>query len=142
MGHIAHLSTNSYNRVIYILNSGQCVEIYACIKGVFEFPSRYSYGKHTKNYTDSHYFINFVSTCQSRHITTSLARLRSDRKHPLFASQISLPSCWARNCTLDVFPVPVSPTNRTGSFSFTAIATRSSRAEACLVKENVLLDLK
>ena len=54
----------------------------------------------------------------------------------------SLPSCWARYWTLEVFPVPVSPTNRTGSFSFTAMATRSNRADACLVKEKVLLDLQ
>ena len=53
--------------------------------------------------------------------------------------QMDWPSVWARNWTEEVFPVPVSPTSRTGSFLFTHAATFSSRHTVGRVYEKVTL---
>ena len=47
------------------------------------------------------------------------------------------PSCLAKYCTDDVFPVPVSPTNKTGSLLLTQTATSSSKLTDWRVNANL-----
>ncbi len=51
------------------------------------------------------------------------------------------PSCWDKYWTEDVFPVPVSPTSKTGSFFVTQTATFSNKDTAWRVKAKLAVCL-